>query len=408
MSLNREPNALDLGEFPEDLALDEELAGDDDPVENQRELSNREYDALEEAVMQTARGRTFLREHAQRNRAVASDLVLRAMDDCQAYFKRQDLKQPSEILTAELQNMSDAISHTRRDIAAIKPKEGANNRIMAATEDLDAIVTSTERATNDILAAAERIQDSCMALREKDADSELCDAMEEDITNIFLACSFQDLTGQRTTKVVNALHYLEQRVGAMIQIWGSESLRNAAVDEFSPDLEDDHAEAGLLNGPQNEGHGVAQHDIDHMLLETVDPADEGNQAADEAVNGADPTEGIEFDVAASLSTESLPEDRLMDDDVADPTEGIEFDVAATLSTESLPEDRLMDDDVADPTEGIEFDTPADASSEPVIEAQALEDDGAPAAATDADQDATEFSGAGEEMDNDSIDAMFDS
>ncbi len=378
MSLNREPNALDLGELPEDLTLYEEFAGDDDPVENQRELSNREYDALEEAVMQTARGRTFLREHAQRNRAVASDLVLRAMDDCQAYFKRQDFKQPSEILTAELQNMSDAISHTRRDIAAIRPKEGANNRIMAATEDLDAIVTSTERATNDILAAAERIQDSCMALREKDADSELCDAMEEDITNIFLACSFQDLTGQRTTKVVNALHYLEQRVGAMIQIWGSESLRNAAVDEFLPDQEDGHAEAGLLNGPQNEGVGVAQHDIDHMLLETEDPADEGDQAADEAVNGADPTEGIEFDVAASLSTESLPEDR------------------------------LMDDDFADPTEGIEFDTPADASSEPVLEDQALDDGDVPAAATDTDQDEAEFSGAGEEMDNDSIDAMFDS
>ena len=369
MSMNSDPIAMDLEALPDEPAFDEELAGDDDPVENQRELSNSEYDALEEAVMQTVRGRTFLREHAQRNRAVASDLVLRAMDDCRDYFKRHELKQPSEILSAELQNMSDAISDTRRDIAAIKPKEGANNRIMAATADLDAIFTSTERATHDILAAAERIQDSCHALREKDADGGVCDAMEEDITNIFLACSFQDLTGQRTTKVVNALHYLEQRVGAMIQIWGSESLRNASLDEIGPGSDDHHAEADLLNGPQIEGHGVAQDDIDQMLRGDTDRANEGAQTNDEAVDGADPTEGIEFDG---------PKD---------------------LEIESLPEDRLMDDDVADPTEGVEFDAPAKAPSE---------DDGAVTAdAADADQDQVDNSNPGGDMDNKSIDAMFD-
>jgi chemotaxis regulatin CheY-phosphate phosphatase CheZ len=427
---------MDLEALPEEPAFDEGPAGDDDPVENQRELSNREYDALEEAVMQTARGRTFLREHAQRNRAVASDLVIRALDECRDYFQRQDFKQPSEILAAELQNMSDAILHTRREIAAIKPEEGANNRIMAATEDLNAIVTSTERATNDILAAAERIQDSCAALRDNDADGGLCDAMEEEITNIFLACSFQDLTGQRTTKVINALHYLEQRVGAMIQIWGSESLRNAAADEFALDLENGNAEASLLNGPQTEGKGVAQDDIDQMMRQDTDRGDEGVGTDQASGDGADPTEGIEFDApaglsteslpedrlmdgdipdptegmefdaTASLSTESLPEDRLMDGDIPDPTEGMEFDATTSLSTESLPEDRLMDGDIPDPTEGVEFDAPAKAPAEPDAEDLASEDDGA-AADADTDQDEADISGLGEEMDNDSIDAMFD-
>ena len=378
MSLNSEPIAMDLEALSDQLAFDEDPAGIDDPVENQPELSNSEYDALEEAVMQTARGRTFLREHAQRNRAVASDLVMRAMEDCQEYFKRQELKAPSDILSAELQNMSDAIRHTRRDIAAIKPAEGANNRIMAATEDLDAIVTSTERATNDILAAAERIQDCCAALRDKDADGEICDAVEEDITNIFLACSFQDLTGQRTTKVVNALHYLEQRVGAMIQIWGSETLRNAAADEFDPNLEHSDDEAGLLNGPQLEGQGVAQGDIDQMLLLDADPADTDVQTEDVTVDGADPTEGIEFDAPA------------------------------TLSAETTAEDQLMDGDIPDPTEGVEFDAPDPAPLEPAIEAPALETEAAPAAAdAGTDLDEEEFSGDSEVMDNDSIDAMFD-
>jgi hypothetical protein len=379
MSMNSGPIAMDLEAFPDDLTHAEESVGDDDPVENQRELSNSEYDALEEAVMQTARGRTFLREHAKRNRAVASDLVLRAMEDCQSYFKRQEIKEPTDILSAELQNMSDAISHTRRDIAAIKPKEGGNNRIMAATEDLGAIVTSTERATNEILAAAERIQDACEVLRGKDADGQLCDTMEEDITNIFLACSFQDLTGQRTTKVVNALHYLEQRVGAMIQIWGSETLRNAAVDEFSADLEDNHAEAGLLNGPQMDGQGIAQDDIDLMMQDDTELVGADSETEDDDAKDVDPADHTV---------------------VAD---------AADLAIVSLQEDRLLDEAAADTTEGIDFEPPATAPSESGVDEQRLEDHSTAAAVTaEVEQDGPDESAPGEEMDNDSIDAMFDS
>ena len=87
MSMNSEPVALDLEALPEDPGYDDVALGDDEDPEAQGELSHRDYDALEEAVMQTARGRTFLREHARRNRAVASDLVMRALDDCRTYFQ---------------------------------------------------------------------------------------------------------------------------------------------------------------------------------------------------------------------------------------------------------------------------------------------------------------------------------
>ncbi len=308
MSTNRGPIAIDMEALSEDAAFDETVSGiDDNDDENQSELTHSEYDALEEAVMQTPRGRTFLREHARRNRAVASDLVMRALEDYQTHLQRHEMKQPTEILAAELQNMSDAIKHTRRDIAAIKPKDGANNRIMAATEDLDAIVTATERATNDILAAAEHIQEICEKMRETGSSEEQLNAMEEHITNIFLACSFQDITGQRTTKVVNALRYLEQRVGAMIEIWGSEALRNGSESEFGSVMTDDeHPEAGLLNGPQLEGHGVDQDDIDELLsgdaeqlLAKMEEArqEEEIEAADEAVDIGMDIDDVSLEVA---------------------------------------------------------------------------------------------------------------
>ncbi len=385
MSISSEPITADLDELPDNPAFDEEVVNDEGNVENRRELTHSEYDDLEEAVMQTPRGRTFLREHAKRNRAVASDMVLRSLEDCRGYFQRHELAQPTEILSAELQSMSDAIANTRRDIAAIKPKEGANNRIMAATEDLDAIVTATERATNDILGAAERIQEACETIRENGGNDGLFESVEEDITNIFLACSFQDITGQRTTKVVNALRYLEKRVGAMVEIWGSNAMRNGRASEYGSDLDDDHPESGLLNGPALEGQGVAQHDIDELLNVAPADADEGGDIVETDDDPTDPTAGIEFDA------------------VADPTEGVEFDT------------------VSDPTEGVDFDTVAapacadepaemdDTTAAMDVEAAAVELE--MPATEDAGDDAgddMDYSGLSEEADANTIDAIFNS
>lgn len=84
---------------------------------------------------------------------------------------------------------------------------------------MDAIVSATERASFDILNSAERLMDLGAKLRKGGADPDLCTEVESEVMNIFTACSFQDLTGQRTSKVVNALRYIEQRVNAMIAIW---------------------------------------------------------------------------------------------------------------------------------------------------------------------------------------------
>ena len=88
MSTNSEPIITDLDELPENQAFDEEIVDDEGGVENRRELSYSEHDALEEVVIQTARGRTFLREHAKRHRAVASDLVLRSLEEFRSQFRR--------------------------------------------------------------------------------------------------------------------------------------------------------------------------------------------------------------------------------------------------------------------------------------------------------------------------------
>ncbi len=171
-----------------------------------------------------------------------------------AVLKPQRQTAPCNVL-AELVEMSEAIARTRREIAQIKPPVQFDRQLVSATEELDHIVEATEKATSDILQAAEEIQEVAWTLREKGIEIELCDTIDLRATDIYTACSFQDITGQRTGKVVRALRFIEQRINAMIEIWGVDDIA-FKVDDIASKMqayaettlrEDSH----LLNGPQS-------------------------------------------------------------------------------------------------------------------------------------------------------------
>ena len=93
------------------------------------------------------------------------------------------------------------------------------------------MVQATESATSDILECAERIQEIAWTLREQGQDAEVCDLLDAKATEVYTACSFQDLTGQRTRKVIGVLHYLEGRINAMIEIGGLDGAMAAEAAE---------------------------------------------------------------------------------------------------------------------------------------------------------------------------------
>ncbi len=216
----------------------------------------RTFATLEQAIRRMPLGRWFLREVERRARSGETRDILDAIDGVRTSLDSQRANVRLEMMKKELEGMAEAISQTRSEIASIRPEVASSNRIMAATEELDVIVTATERATSDILGAAENIQNTIPELRAASVDDVLCDRLEAQVTDIFTACTFQDITGQRTNKVVNVLRYLEQRVNSMIEIWGV------------PDPQSEAPEDQLLNsGPAREGEGVSQDDVDKMLEE---------------------------------------------------------------------------------------------------------------------------------------------
>lgn len=229
--------------------------------------AQQNYDDIQAAVMETERGRWFLSEFAQRNRVADTDMLLEAIKKLEGVVAEKHPPADSMLevdkLRLDIVDMASAIALTKQQIMEIKPANGDNSRLDTATAELDAIVIAAETATSDILTAAEHIQEVAWSMREDGATEEDFEKLDGFATDIYTACSFQDITGQRTTKVIDVLNFLESRVMAMMSIWGIEG---EALDTF---IEENIAkdDTHLLNGPALEGEGIDQDDIDLLLAD---------------------------------------------------------------------------------------------------------------------------------------------
>lgn len=191
------------------------------PLSSASPVAEADYDAIHDAVMETVRGRWFLAEYARRNRNADTKLVLGAIDRIEAAIRGERTTPSFDRIRFDLHEMALAIVRTKAEIAAIGPDGDREGRIGAATAELDSIVQATATATGTVLQAAEQVQELAWTLRERGVDPGACDALDARATDIYLACEFQDLTGQRTQKVMEVLRFLEQRIDAMIAIWAT-------------------------------------------------------------------------------------------------------------------------------------------------------------------------------------------
>lgn len=167
----------------------------------------------------------------------------------------------------EIAQMVKAIARTKMELAAIRHPMAGDDQINSASSELDAIIKATEQATNRILDANEDIerQLAIISAHASDAQEESILTAAEHIasrlTDIYEASNFQDITGQRITKVIKALRFLEDRILAMINVFGVESFMELPV----PEQTTADGDAALLNGPQLDNGGITQAEIDALF-----------------------------------------------------------------------------------------------------------------------------------------------
>ena len=155
----------------------------------------------------------------------------------------------------ELDGLAEYINAAKADIAAVRSDDIRNKHLPDATDELDAIVRHTEEATGTILDAAEAIDAEAGKLE--------CQAIKDQVMLIFEACGFQDLTGQRISKIVTTLHHIEERIAKITAIFDEhfQSIAPAVDEDADNQSEDDR----LKNGPQLPENANDQSDIDALL-----------------------------------------------------------------------------------------------------------------------------------------------
>jgi len=164
-------------------------------------------------------------------------------------------------VAVELRELLQFIGAAKHELVGMQPKSLSNRDIPDANIELDAVVSATEDAAGVIMdvgdiigAVADELDDDTLSTKLNDAASEL-----------FQASSFQDLTGQRINKVNKTLLHLEERLNALADAIGDDFVQESEteidVDEEGVAIDD----ADLLHGPELEGDGNSQAEIDAIL-----------------------------------------------------------------------------------------------------------------------------------------------
>ncbi|MDA8249723.1 MAG: hypothetical protein M0Z28_11150, partial [Rhodospirillales bacterium] len=114
-------------------------------------------------------------------------------------------------LLGEVEQLGRLIAAARAEIAALQVDDITASHIPSATDELDAIVAHTAAATDSILEVCETL-DRLAVVQDGEAAASLQDAT----TRIYEACSFQDITGQRITKVVATLKAIDAKIAQIV------------------------------------------------------------------------------------------------------------------------------------------------------------------------------------------------
>ena len=204
-------------------------------------------------------------------------------------------------MTGELKDLAVLVIDFKNDMRSkIKPEitDIATKFIPQATDQLEAIIETTEEAANKIMdnletmqGQTEKIKDIFTSLKDGELqlpegekiciDSRTIEAvlplvsyMESNaqnymslISDSFVQMSFQDLTGQRIKRIITLVSQMEGKLKDMLVAFGIKLTKH----EKNPDITNEELQKAVeekvieLAGPQKSGQGLDQTDIDDLL-----------------------------------------------------------------------------------------------------------------------------------------------
>lgn len=169
-------------------------------------------------------------------------------------------------LQMEFSVIDQAIKRTKVEASDAEEQSLDGGQLGRATQELAAVYAGTSEATDRILKSAEDIEQisgTLIAALKSEHEKNLAQDIQDQVTQIFEACNFHDLTGQRINKVLSSLKLIDDHISQMIGIWSAIERFTNHVARLSNAPQAD----SLLNGPKldgDEGHS-SQNDIDALF-----------------------------------------------------------------------------------------------------------------------------------------------
>ncbi|MFT6580724.1 MAG: chemotaxis protein CheZ [Alphaproteobacteria bacterium] len=151
-------------------------------------------------------------------------------------------------------------------MALVSKRSEDRTHFETVSQHLEEIIGSTEDATNTILENVEAINELTEKIRLSGAMGMvplLRNQIYERATNTIENCTFQDITGQRVSRIIQSLDFVEQRVNAMIELMGRADIESLGI--TLPDSDQREGDDALLNRPQLPGEEISQDEIDKIF-----------------------------------------------------------------------------------------------------------------------------------------------
>ena len=183
-----------------------------------------------------------------------------------ALTEQRDGSETSAIvnLQQELAQIQETIMRNKRELASLIG-DGKERRMARAGDELRAAVDGMDYATQKILKSVEAIDESARSLTASLKDEykrSLAQEIQDHVVQIYEACNFQDIAGQRIGNVIGTMTMVEDQVAAVIDRCNVTDGRNETPVPAKP-----ASGRGLLNGPKLDGDSghASQNDIDALF-----------------------------------------------------------------------------------------------------------------------------------------------
>src|SRR5665213_351319 len=237
----------------------------------QRKVFRIEEGGRSHAIPRDGEGALRHREFMTELQAVRDMIAPRAEMDRDSLERARAQIAEASAYKHELGLIYAAVERTRDEMSRFDEAAEGGEHFARASRELAAIAGGTERATQSILQAAEEIDQTAHMLSAalKSAhDQGLAHDIADRVVQIFEACNFHDLTGQRVSHVMETLTFVEEHVARLLAIWHR-------VEQFTPVVSGVEADGDqhFLNGPklpEDRGHS-SQGDIDTIFDCSPDP-----------------------------------------------------------------------------------------------------------------------------------------